>query len=239
MDTGVVETASALADQPWPAVADGPALLAVPVGATEQHGPHLPLGTDTDIAAALARRLAERVPDVLVAPALPYGSSGEHQGFPGTLSIGQSAVELVLVELGRSATETFSRIVFVCGHGGNAQPVARAVRQLQAEGRDACAWAPSASWRGDAHAGRTETSIMLALHPDRVELPLAAAGDPRPLPELMPALRAGGVIAVSPNGVLGDPTGASAAEGARLLATAADDLAAAVLAWPGAGTAWL
>ena len=62
-----------------------------------------------------------------VAPALPYGSSGEHAGFPGTLSLGQDALESALVELVRSA-DHFADIVLVCWHGGNAEPVARAVR---------------------------------------------------------------------------------------------------------------
>ena len=230
---------SALAIRAWPAVAHDRTVLVVPVGATEQHGPHLPLGTDTDIAQALADRLAERVPDVIVAPALPYGSSGEHQGFAGTLSIGQEALELLLLELGRSATETFARVVFISSHGGNAQPVARAVRRLRAEGRGVRAWSPAAGWRGDAHAGRTETSVMLALHPERVEIESAAPGDRRPLRELMPELRTSGVLTVSPNGVLGDPSGASAEEGGELLEQAVNQLAAAVLAWPGSDAPWL
>lgn len=230
---------NSLAGQTGPAVARRHALLVVPVGATEQHGPHLPLGTDTAIAQALAEGLAARVPDVVIAPALPYGSSGEHQGFPGTLSIGQSAVELLLVELGRSATETFSRVVFVSSHGGNAQPVARAVRRLQTEGRQVRAWSPAACWRGDAHAGRTETSIMLALDAESVEIEFSAPGNTSPLREVMAELRVGGVAAVSPNGVLGDPTGASAMEGVQLLDAAVDDLAAGVLAWPGPDATWL
>src|SRR5262245_3047683 len=72
------------------------ALLAVPLGATEQHGPHLALSTDTDLAVALSDRLARARPGVVVAPPLAYGSSGEHQDFAGTLSIGQEALELVL-----------------------------------------------------------------------------------------------------------------------------------------------
>ena len=64
-------------------------LLAVPLGSCEQHGPHLPLDTDTRIAVALADRLAARHAQVVVAPAVAFGSSGEHAGFPGTLSIGQ------------------------------------------------------------------------------------------------------------------------------------------------------
>ena len=67
------------------------ALLAVPVAATEQHGPHLPLSTDTDLAVALCARLAAARPGVLAAPPLAYGASGEHEDFPGTLSIGRQA----------------------------------------------------------------------------------------------------------------------------------------------------
>src|SRR4030081_1452778 len=80
-------------------------LLAVPLGSTEQHGPHLPLDTDTRIATALAAGLARRRDDGVVAPALPYGASGEHAGFPGTLSVGTPALELLLVELVRSASD--------------------------------------------------------------------------------------------------------------------------------------
>jgi len=80
----------------------------------------------------------------------------------------------------------------------------------------------------DAHAGRVETSIMLALAPEDVRLDAAAPGETRPLPEIMTALRAGGVRRVSPNGVLGDPAGASAAEGAALLDLLVADLAATI-----------
>ena len=76
------------------------------------------------------RRLAARRPGVVVAPPVSYGSSGEHAGFAGTLSIGQAALELVLTELGRSAAETFGHLVFVCAHGGNAAPARQAVARL-------------------------------------------------------------------------------------------------------------
>jgi creatinine amidohydrolase len=219
-----------LADLSWPEVAArGDALLAVPVGSTEQHGPHLPLSTDTDVAVALAARLAVARGDVLVAPPVPYGSSGEHDGFAGTLSIGAAATELLLVELGRSALPaTVRRMLLVSAHGGNAGPVTAAVRLLRSEGRDVRAWSPR--WEGDAHAGRTETSVQLALDPTRVRTP-RAAGNAAPVAELLPALRAGGVRVVSPNGVLGDPAGASAAEGAALLDAAAADLVAFVARW--------
>ncbi|HET7720624.1 MAG TPA: creatininase family protein, partial [Acidimicrobiales bacterium] len=103
-------TSALLGERSWADVAEVAAtsMLVVPLGATEQHGPHLPLDTDTTLATVLAHRLAARRSsaghhDVLVAPALPYGSSGEHAGFAGTLSIGAAATELVVVELVRSA----------------------------------------------------------------------------------------------------------------------------------------
>jgi creatinine amidohydrolase len=209
--------------------ARGDVLLAVPVGSTEQHGPHLPLSTDTDVAVALAGRLAARRDGVLVAPPVPYGSSGEHDGFAGTLSIGAAATELLLVELGRSALPaTARRMLLVSAHGGNAAPVTAAVRLLRSEGRDVRAWSPR--WPGDAHAGRTETSVQLALDASRVR-PTAAAGNTAPVRSLLPALRVGGVRSVSPNGVLGDPAGASAAEGSALLDAATAELCAFVEQW--------
>lgn len=205
-------------------------LLAVPLGATEQHGPHLPLGTDTTVAATVAERLAAARTDVVLAPALPYGSSGEHAGFAGTLSIGGPAFTSVVVELVRSA-DAFAGVVLVCGHGGNVEALRDAVERLHAEGRRVLAWTPTLA--GDAHAGRTETSMMLALDAHSVRADASAAGNTRPLDELLPELRAGGVAAVSPNGVLGDPAGASVEEGRRLVDAMVADLLAAVGAWTG------
>jgi len=198
------------------------AVLAVPVGATEQHGPHLPLSTDTEIARALAARLAAAEPDLVVAPALSYGASGEHADFPGTLSIGAAATELVLLELCRSAAASFPLVVLISTHGGNAGPLAATVELLRSEGREVRAWTPS--WGGDAHAGRTETSLMLAIAPGLVRLDRAAPGNPESIAALLPRLRQNGVRDSAPNGVLGNPAGASAAEGERLLATAVEEL---------------
>ncbi len=206
----------------------GPSVLAVPLGSCEQHGPHLPLDTDTRIGVALADGLAAARPDVLVAPAVAYGASGEHAGFPGTLSIGQEALALVVLELVRSA-DAFTGVVLVNAHGGNAEALARSVATLQAEGRRVLPWSPAGP--GDAHAGRNETSALLALAPSIVHLDRAEAGATAPLAELMPALRGGGVAAVAPNGVLGDPAGASVAEGRGWLATMTDALVDAVDRW--------
>jgi len=214
-----------LSDTTWPRatrLADEGAVLVVPVGACEQHGPHLPVTTDADIAVAVAEAAAGLDPLLVVAPVVAYGSSGEHDGFAGTLSLGREATEQLVVELGRSATGHFAHVVFACAHGGNAVPLRRALDRLVAEGRSVAGWWPR--WGGDLHAGRTETSLMLAVAPDRVRTAAAVAGDPRPLDELLPLLEAGGVRAVSPSGVLGDPTGAGAEEGRALLRGAAADL---------------
>ncbi|NMH77400.1 mycofactocin biosynthesis peptidyl-dipeptidase MftE [Pseudonocardia xinjiangensis] len=213
----------------WTELEGRPTLL-VPVGSLEQHGPHLPLDTDARVAAAVARRAADAAPGVLVAPVLAFGASGEHEAFPGTLSIGHEALRAVLVELGRSAGRWAARLVFVNGHGGNLPTVADAVVQLRAEGRDA-AWFGCGVAGGDAHAGRTETSLLLALAPGLVRLDEAAAGNTAPLTDLLTDLRSGGVAAVSPNGVLGDPAGATAQEGGRLLTEMAARLRSAVENW--------
>jgi mycofactocin precursor peptide peptidase len=210
-------------------------LLAVPLGSTEQHGPHLPLATDTIVAVELCRRLASGRSDVVVSAPVGFGSSGEHAGFAGTISIGQDALELLLVELGRSAVETFDHVLFVSGHGGNAEAAGRAVGRLRAESRDALLYLPRVE--GDLHAGRSETSMMLALAPELVDSQCIVAGDTRQLNEIWSQLRSGGVAAVSASGVLGDPTGASAAEGAALLDVITTDLLAEVERWRGGGSA--
>lgn len=224
-----------LGDLTWPDCAQlSSSLLVVPIGSTEQHGPHLPLSTDTDLAQELARRLADARRHVVVGPTLPYGASGEHAGFPGTLSIGQQALELLLIELVRSATDTFPQVLLLSGHGGNAAPLQRAVAVLQGESRNVRGWLPR--WTGDAHAGRIETSIQLDLDASRVRLDLAERGNVESVGALLPAMRAGGVRAVSPNGVLGDPAGASATQGRAVLDQLTVSLESFVSAWLGPTT---
>jgi mycofactocin system creatininase family protein len=222
-----------IGDLTWADVRNGPSrTLVVPVGSVEQHGPHLPLVTDVAIADAVARGVVESDPGLVLAPAVPYGAAGEHEGFPGTVSIGHEALRLLLVELGRSACRWAARLVFVNGHGGNVASLVEAVTLLRHEGRDA-AWVPcmAPSVSADAHAGRTETSLMLALNPGTVREGAAAPGNTEPLRELLPRMRAGGVAAVSPNGILGDPTGASADEGHALLAAITTAVTAAIRTW--------
>ena len=196
-----------LADATSPETA-GAGLVLVPVGSVEQHGPHLPLDTDTAIAIAVAEGVAAERPGTWVAPALSYGSSGEHQSFAGTASAGTDALTHVVVELARSLRTWADRVVFVNAHGGN-------LSALNAS--DEVEWAPCATEEVDLHAGYTETSLMLHLRPGSVRLERAEAGNTQPLRAILPAMMSGGVVAVSANGVLGDPAGASAAEGERVL----------------------
>ncbi|GAA2736127.1 mycofactocin biosynthesis peptidyl-dipeptidase MftE [Actinocorallia aurantiaca] len=227
-DEGGRAAAGDLGRAVWPSVPER-ALVLVPLGSTEQHGPHLPLSTDTVIARAVAERAAgilaaEAAGPVLVAPAIEYGASGEHAGFPGTVSIGHEALRALLVETVRSLALWAGRIVFVNGHGGNVPTLDAALGQMRGEGHDA-AWAGCGVPGGDAHAGLTETSVMLHLVPGLVRMADAAPGDTRPLAEVLPEMIARGVRAVSPSGVLGDPSGATPEQGQDIL----DKMVAAVV----------
>lgn len=211
--------------------------ILIPVGSTEQHGPHLPLDTDTRIATAVARAAAEdwcRRPGerdrFLVAPPIAYGASGEHEGFAGTVSIGTAALTSVLLEYGRSACSWAGRLVFVNGHGGNVEALRAASARLRSEGRDA-GWWSCATEGGDAHAGHTETSLLLHISPEDVRTQDWRRGNEAPLANLMPQLRRGGVAAVSEIGVLGDPTTATREDGARIFAGMAAECQRRIERW--------
>ena len=139
-------------------------IMVVPLGSTEQHGPHLPLDVDARIATAVADDLVARWRatgrDACAAPVVSFGASGEHAGFAGTVSIGTEVLRAMIIEIGRSASEWTERLVFVNGHGGNVDAVSSAVRVLGDEGRDA-QWLPCEVGGADPHAGRAETSGRL------------------------------------------------------------------------------
>jgi len=208
----------------------GPILL-LPIGSTEQHGPHLPLSTDTLIAEEIAGRAVHHTDGLMVGPTIAVTASGEHAGFPGTLSIGTATTTALLVELVRSA-DWAAGVVLVNGHGGNHEAVTAAVATLTAEGRTVLGWGPAWPRRrdggpADLHAGRIETSMMLAIDPGLVRLELAVAGPDADVDEL----RRRGVRSVSPTGVLGDPDGASGREGETFITAFVEDLVHQIERW--------
>jgi mycofactocin precursor peptide peptidase len=214
------------------AATGGSCVLVVPVGSLEQHGPHLPLDTDTRIAVELATRLSDARSDAVVAPAVAYGASGEHAAFPGTLLINHRVLADLLHELVRSARDAFAGVVLISAHGGNHEGLVLLRERCRADGDPVLIWAAGVRG-GDAHAGRTETSLMLAIDPGVVRTDLAVAGRTEPLEVLLPRLRAEGVRPISSSGVLGDPQGASAAEGESMLADMTAELVDALEArWP-------
>ncbi|MEI8126536.1 MAG: mycofactocin biosynthesis peptidyl-dipeptidase MftE [Actinomycetota bacterium] len=183
-------------------------ILLVPIGSFEQHGPHLPLTTDTQVAIAVCTDVALNN-DVDIAPALPYSASGEHAGFAGLLSLGTEVTASLLTELIRSARGSWRGIVVVSGHGGNAEALERVARCADYEGDLVRVWLPS-EVGGDPHAGATETSVMMTIAPDQVgELPEGVALKD----DWLLVARREGVAGVSPSGVLGKPQLASTDQG--------------------------
>lgn len=187
----------ALADLTWTEAADRlahpGAVVVIPVASTEQHGRHLPLGTDAMLAAAMLdaarRRLPDRVP-LVVLPLLAYGKSNEHAGFAGTLSLRAATLRRVLRDLTDGVWSAGGRrLVLFNAHGGNHATLAAFARDARARRPELAVWnlyawdllaadaVPAASTT-DLHAGERETSLMLAVAPDRVRLDRLRARDP-------------------------------------------------------------
>ncbi|MDJ0852321.1 MAG: creatininase family protein [Myxococcota bacterium] len=209
------------------AIAKGRTTAVLPLGATEQHGAHLPLATDTWIADALAERVCARLPEALRLPTLPVGCSTEHRGFPGTLSVSTQTLRALLADVFASlAPHGFARVFVFSAHGGNVAPLAEALPALRAGQPDLeivaftdlgaltrCLHACSAGFGVSAaaaghHAGEIETSIGQALWPGRLRPELARPGlafvGPDAQALFYPSLRDR-----APDGVVGDPTAAS------------------------------
>lgn len=214
----------------------------VPTGSTEQHGPALPLGTDTTIATALAEAAHERR-DVVVTPAVPVGVSAHHRHFEGTLWVADATFERYVGELLRGlAGHGFERVVLVNGHGGNVPALKRVGQRLRA---DAVAYPVVWNWweatadlverhfdADGGHAGHVETSVMLAVaealvHPDRLEA--AEEGVP---PGWGRTVHGGDVgfdtVDFTPTGAVGRPTDADAEVGEAIVDAATAELVALV-----------
>jgi creatinine amidohydrolase len=217
-----------LAERPWTDVRDTNTDLALlPVGSTEQHGPHAPLGVDVMSAEAIADGAAERYDgEVVVAPSIPVGVAEEHRAFDGSLWVSEDTLRAYVGDVLRSlAHHGFDRVVVVNGHGGNAGALFEVCSRVTRDG-DCYAvpfvWFEAVDSDLDlGHAGPVETSLVLALRPDLIRedrYPEAAAG----------AGEREGVFAAGTNlafdydefseaGNLQDPTPASSDEGERLL----------------------
>ncbi len=221
----------------WPevraAIEGGRDTIVLALGATEQHGPHMPIGTDAMLGDRLAFALADRL-DAFVAPTVRVGCSSHHVGFAGTMSIGDETFHALVSDLVRSlAAGGFRRIVLVPTHGGNFGPLAAALEKLgPVDGvrvdaiTDVSVLLQVAMLgqdehgvplnEGGLHAGEWETSLMLELHPELVHMERAEAGFTGDPQEAIGTLfRDEGVASLSENGVLGDPARSSAEHGRR------------------------
>ena len=227
-------------------IASGRALAILPVGATEQHGPHLACGCDTISAETIAQLAAERA-DVLALPALAYGCSlGHTEKWPGTLSLHPGTLTQVVVELGRWAVANgLTKLLFLSGHGTNDAPLRSAILQLRYE-FPAARFATMGLWDvsdragalyfrdgDDIHANLGETSVLLKLRPEMVRPDLA-----EDVADVTPGLKFSYAMpATTPNGVVGAPSRASARDGSEMVETIVTDLvawieAALAEAWP-------
>jgi creatinine amidohydrolase len=227
--------------------AAAPRLTIVPVGATEQHGPHLPLGTDTMLATAVAAAVVERTDGTLLGPVLALGCSSHHLAFPGTISLRATTFVDTVVDVCRSIDALGGTVLLLNGHGGNRAPLDVALAALAEEGIRAYALT---YWElledvvvealGDdahtacGHACALETSLTMHLRPGDVREALIRTGSTPPTwpdPHMF-ATDAARVARpfdeISPDGVIGRPDLATAELGRRLFAAAVERSAAIV-----------
>jgi creatinine amidohydrolase len=218
-----------------------------PLGAIEQHGPHLPLIVDAAIVTGVMGKALEALTPEIPAYALPtltYGKSNEHWHFPGTLTLSATTLLQTLMEVGESVYRAgFRKLVFVNGHGGQPQVVDIAARDLHQRFSDFqvfphfvwnalppnafSPWLSPQESQDGIHAGDAETSLMLALLPDRVKFDRAVAEYPPALNDY-PSLSWEGARPIawmtrdlSQTGTIGNPTTASVVKGQQMLAALA------------------
>ncbi len=227
-------------------------LLVLPTAAIEQHGHHLPLATDTLINNLLLGKALERLPAEVSIYALPpvcYGKSNEHLGYPGTLSVSAQTFLAVVRDLGASiAAGGFKKVVLYNTHGGNASLVDVLARDLRAEfglRTFSLFGSPGATFEGVSpqertygfHAGEIETAYLLHATPELVHREayttnyIARVDQPELLkPEGSSANFAWLTRDIAPSGVLGDPSAATAENGARWVDEAAARIAEILVA---------
>jgi mycofactocin precursor peptide peptidase len=202
-------------------------IVLLALGSWEQHGAHLPFDTDTVIIEAVVdvamRSVDPNNSQFSVVPTIGVTASDEHNGFAGTLSIGTNALSDAVVSIARSASWARG-ICIVNGHGGNSDALKLVHSALDYENIRHSIWSLPYYEGADMHAGHTETSLMLHLAPDTVRMDLAEVGAIGDSEILIERMRTGGIKEVSSNGVVGDPTNATAAHGANMLSFYADHL---------------
>lgn len=235
-----------LAHLTWTEVRDlskDPGVVLLPIGAVEQHGPHLPTITDNLIVnrvvdAALAQLAADVAAWVL--PPLHYGKSTEHTNFPGTITLSADTLRAVVMDIGHSVARAgFRRLAFVNGHGGNTALLEVLARDLRAETGLLCFCIQPALFvkppfaispqeeRFGFHAGEIETSLLLDLAPELVHMDQALCHFPDFPQSDGPLFYFGGASTAwltqdwSASGVFGDATLGTAAKGTLLLDSAA------------------
>lgn len=223
------------------AAEDPQVVVLLPIAAVEQHGPHLPLLTDTLIVEAIVREVDDGYTPVWTLPTLAYGKSNEHLDFPGTMSLSAETLIRVLDDIsGSVARAGFGRLALLNTHGGNTALLQVAARDARVNHSLMVAILqpnPTATVleRGEVeispeearyglHAGRVETAVMLHLHPELVRMEATEGSPPNPF-EKGGRLGFAGPQSVAwtsndlaENGVLGDPVGATADEGAVFFA---------------------
>ncbi len=221
-------------------------VLVQPIGAIEQHGPHLPLVVDAAIATAVLGKALHQLSPAIPAYALPtlcYGKSNEHWHFPGTITLSVQTLLATLLETGESLYRAgFRKWILLNGHGGQPQVLEIAARDLHQQHDDFLVF-PHFVWRVPnvaadlltpqelefgIHAGDAETSLMLAILPTQVQMQRAVCEYPHNLPQnsllsMEGALPFAWVTRdLSRSGVLGDATAATAEKGDRILASLAN-----------------
>ena len=233
-----------LKDLTWPEVKSldfNKLIVIFPTGAFEQHGPHLPLTTDTDIVSAIAEGVERAAPNrTLLLPTLWPGLSTHHMHFPGTLDVSQMAYIQLITELGKSMASMGAKKVFILnGHGGNDTPLRAVLRELktavpQTRFMFASYWTLAAKTLrevresepgGIGHACEMETSLMLHLHPNRVKMDRAVRDGPThtdpyrkaDMQYARPVFFVNEFHEVTQSGVIGHPDLASAEKGKRFL----------------------
>lgn len=223
------------------ALGRGETTAIVVLGAQEQHGTHLPLGTDSIWGEHLAAMIADRLGGALIAPLVPVGVSPEHMRFAGTISLRPETFAAVVQDYVSSlARHGFRRIVLLPSHGGNFAPLEAELSGLRKRNPDVELVAYTdllglveaatkiaetvgvSPAEAGAHAGEWETSMMLEVEPVSVRPEVGEAGYLGPLAPVLDQINREGMESVAPNGVLGDPAKATADHGRAYLERVAD-----------------